>query len=152
LPARIRNFNLRKDLKTVLQFQYETYERNFPGFQVDRGFLEDFARQLRAAADERSEQLWVLEVDGQVSGFVWATLITSMVEEVVGYIKNVYVAPELRGQGYGRMLLRIAEDWFRSQGAPKSVLDASVCNEEALAFYEQVGYRAARVRMEKPLG
>ena len=152
MPARIRNFNLRQDLNAVLRFQYETYERNFPGFEVDRGFLEDFARQLRGAASNRSEQLWVLEVAGQVCGFVWGTLTASMVEEFVGYIKNVYVAPELRGQGYAGMLIRVAEDWFRSQGAPKSTLDASLCNEEAMALYEQAGYRAARMRMEKPLG
>ena len=31
----IRRFNWRRDRKAALQFQYETYERNFPGFRVD---------------------------------------------------------------------------------------------------------------------
>ncbi len=148
---RIRKFDLRKDLNAVLQFQYETYERNFPGLRVDRAFLADYGRQLRAAARSRAEQLWVLEVGAKVQGFVWGTLITSMVDEFVGYIKNVYVAPEIRSQGYARRLLETTEEWFRSEGAAKASLDASLCNPEAMALYQKAGYRAARVRMEKLL-
>ena len=151
MTAQIRKFSVRRDLKTLLPFQYEIYERNFPGFRVDTDFLEDYAHQLRAAAKSRSEQIWVLEIDGQVRGFVWGALITSMVDEFIGYIKNVYVTPEMRGQGYAKMLMQVAEDWFRSQGAHKSSLDASICNQQAVDFYERTGYRTARMRMEKPL-
>jgi len=149
--VRIRRFNLRRDLQTVLQFQYETYERNFPGLEVDQEFLGDFARQLRSAARSPAEQLWVMEENGQVHGFVWGALITSMVDEFVGYIKNVYVAPKARGQGYARQLLEKVEEWFRAEGAPKAALDASTCNRQALSLYSNAGYITRRVRMEKPL-
>lgn len=151
MPTHIRKFNLRTDLQAVLQFQYETYQRNFPRFRVDRDFLQDYTRQLRAAARSRSEQLRVLEVDGQVRGFVWGALITSMVDEFIGYIKNVYVVPEIRGQGHARHLIAAIEDWFRSQGASKSALDASIGNREALTLYAKAGYQTSRLRMEKPL-
>ncbi len=147
----IRQFDLRRDLQTVLQFQHEIYERNFPGFEVTQEFLNNFARQLRAADRSPAERLWILEEDGQICGFVWGALITSMVDEFVGYIKNIYVAPELRGQGYGQRLLEIAEEWFRGEGAPKAVLDASVCNQQALSLYTKAGYRTERLRMAKPL-
>ena len=147
----IRQFDLRRDLQAVLQFQHEIYERNFPGFEVNQKFLNDFARQLRAADRSPAEQLWVLEIADQVRGFVWGALITSMIDEFVGYIKNVYVAPELRGQGYGHRLLETAEEWFRAEGAPKAALDASVCNQQALSFYTKAGYCTERLRMEKPL-
>ena len=147
----IRQFDLRRDLQAVLQFQHEIYERNFPGFEVNQKFLNDFARQLRAADRSPAERLWVLEIADQIRGFVWGALITSMIDEFVGYIKNVYVAPELRGQGYGHGLLETAEEWFRAEGAPKAALDASVCNQQALSLYTKAGYRTGRLRMEKPL-
>jgi len=147
----IRQFDLHQDLQAILQFQHEIYERNFPEFEVNQEFLNDFARQLRAADRSRAEQLWVLEIAEQVRGFVWGALITSMVDEFVGYIKNVYVAPELRGQGYGHRLLETAEEWFRAEGAPKAALDASVCNRQALSVYANAGYVTTRLRMEKPL-
>ena len=147
----IRQFDLRRDLQAVLQFQHEIYERNFPGFEVNQKFLNDFARQLRAADRSPAERLWVLEIANQIRGFVWGALITSMIDEFVGYIKSVYVAPELRGQGYGHRLLETAEEWFRAEGAPKAALDASVCNQQALSFYTKAGYCTERLRMEKPL-
>jgi len=147
----IRQFDLRRDLQAVLQFQHEIYERNFPGFEVNQKFLNDFARQLRAADRSPAERLWVLEIADQIRGFVWGALITSMIDEFLGYIKNVYVAPELRGQGYGHRLLETAEEWFRTEGAPKAVLDASVCNQQALSLYTKAGYCTGRLRMEKPL-
>jgi len=147
----IRQFDLRRDLQAVLQFQHEIYERNFPGFEVNQEFLNDFTRQLRAADRSPAERLWVLEIADQVRGFVWGALITSMIDEFVGYIKNIYVAPELRGQGYSHRLLETAEEWFRAEGAPKAALDASVCNQQALSFYTKAGYCAERLRMEKPL-
>ncbi len=147
----IRQFNPRRDLQAVLQFQHEIYERNFPGFEVNQKFLNDFARQLRAADRSPAERLWVLEIADQLHGFVWGALITSMVDEFVGYIKNVYVAPELRGQEYGHRLLETAEEWFRAEDASKAALDASLCNQQALSLYAKAGYRAQRMRMEKPL-
>ncbi len=147
----IRQFELRRNLQTVLQFQHEIYERNFPGFEVNQEFLNDFARQLRAADRSPTERLWILEGDGQVCGFVWGALITSMVDEFVGYIKSVYVTPELRGQGYGHRLLETAEEWLRAEGAPNVALDASLCNRQALGLYAKAGYRTQRMRMEKPL-
>jgi len=147
----IRQFDLRRDLQAVLQFQHEIYERNFPGFEVNQKFLNDFARQLRAADRSPAERLWVLEIADQVCGFVWGALITSMVDEFVGYIKNVYVTPEMRGQGHGHRLLGTAEEWFRAEGAPKAALDASVCNQQALSLYTKAGYHSERLRMEKSL-
>ena len=147
----IRQFDLCRDLQAVLQFQHEIYERNFPGLEVNQKFLNDFARQLRVADRSPAERLWVLEIADQIRGFMWGALITSMIDEFVGYIKNVYVAPELRGQGYGHRLLETAEEWFRAEGAPKAALDASVCNQQALSFYAKAGYCTERLRMEKPL-
>ncbi len=147
----IRRFNWRRDKETVLQFQYETYERNFPSFRVDEAFLRDYEQQLRMAARQPAERLWVLEDGSEVCGFVWAALITTMIDRCLGYIKNVYVSPQWRGQGYGQKLLSIAEQWCRDAGAEKAALDASVNNEEAMAFYQRAGYQVTRLRMEKPI-
>ena len=152
MPPRIREFRWPADRDAVLHFQYEVYETNFPGFVVTERFLRDYAAQLRAAARSPYEKMYVLEDDaGRVCGFLWIEVRATMVDPIVGYIKNVYVAPELRGQGYGKMLLEVAERWFRSQGCRKATLDVSVCNERAVRLYESMGYCPARYRMEKPL-
>ncbi len=150
LPA-VKPFSWREHGQQVLQFQYEVYERNFPGFRVDGAFLADYERQLRQALRSPYEGLWVLVEDGQVVGFAWAAIISTLVDERLGYLKNLYVVPWARGRGYGARLLAVAEDWMRSLGAPRATLDVTADNESALRLYQRCGYQIKRHRMEKDL-
>ena len=145
----IRPMNWRTDREGVLRFQKEIYETNFPGFRMSSAFLHDYEQQMRRALRQSNERLLVLDEEGEVCGFLWLALITTMVEPYVGYIKNIYVAPRWRGRGHARALLEAADDWFRLRGCSKATLDASVCNGRALAVYEAAGYTPARYRMEK---
>jgi ribosomal protein S18 acetylase RimI-like enzyme len=146
---KLRRFNLRGDLAGVLDFQFEVYETNFPGFHVDQAFRDDYTRDMRRAASDPTEMMLVLEQDGELCGFIWGSLMATLVDSRVGYIKNVYVAPHLRGSGQARRLMEAVEDWLWDQGAEKVMLDASVVNERAVSFYQKTGYDVERVRMVK---
>lgn len=146
---KLRRFNLRRDLNTVLDFQFEVYESNFPGFQVDQEFRDDYTRDLRRAAGDPTEMMFVLEQEGQLCGFIWGSLMATLVDPRVGYIKNVYIAPHLRGRGHADRLMQVMEAWLWDQGADKIMLDASMVNQRAVAFYEKLGYDIERVRMVK---
>ncbi len=148
----IRRFNLRRDREQVLDFQHEVYETNFPGLVVDAFFLADYQRDLRRAARSPNEALFVMEDGGQLCGFIWAAMISTIIDARVGYIKNVYVAPQLRGCGQAERLMAVAEQWLREQGLDKIMLDASVVNRRAVRFYEKLGYATERVRMVKRFG
>jgi len=148
-PMRVRKFDWRRDREAVLGFQYEIYETNFDGCVVDDGFLYDYSIALRDAARNPSENLLVLEQGGKVVGFLWLSLMATLVDDCVGYIKNIYVAPELRGLGCGRYLLEVADEWFLSSGATKATLDATADNERAVGLYMRFGYDVVRYRMEK---
>lgn len=147
----VRPFSWREHGQQVLQFQYEVYERNFPGFRVNGAFLADYERQLRQALRSPYEGLWVLIEGGQVVGFVWAAIISTLVDERLGYLKNLYVVPWARGRGYGARLLAVAEEWMRRLGAPRATLDVTADNETAVRLYLRCGYEIKRYRMEKEL-
>jgi ribosomal protein S18 acetylase RimI-like enzyme len=147
--VRARQFNWRVDRDAVLSFQHEIYETNFEGCSVDDSFLYDYSLALREATRNPSENLLVLERGGEVVGFLWLSLMSTLVDDCVGYIKNIYVAPELRGTGCGRYLLQLADEWFQSNGATKATLDATACNERAVGLYRDSGYDVVRYRMEK---
>lgn len=149
LCPKLRAFNWRSDRVAVLSFQYEIYEGNFPGCVVDESFIFQYSRTLREAARNLNERIVVLDLDGEVVGFMWLALVTTLIDDCVGYIKNIYVAPVLRGQGYGAFMLEHADEWFQSRGACKSSLDATAANERAVGLYESMGYAITRYRMEK---
>jgi len=147
----LTEFRWREHGEQVLEFQYEVYQRNFPGFTVGSTFLTDYERQLRTALRNPYEGLWVIEEDGIARAFLWAAIITTLVDEKLGYIKNVYVSPDRRGLGWGAFLLRHAEGWMRGLGVTKSSLDVTVDNETAVRLYQASGYHLQRYRMEKQL-
>ena len=145
----LRELNWRTDREAVLEFQRDTYELNFPGFVATDEFLAAYERDLRQAQRSRHQAVWVVEQEGRLCGFLWLSLIATMTDPCVGFINNLYVAPEERGKGLGRLLVRQADEWFRQQGVGKAQLTASAHNEAAIRLYESVGYRTIRVRMEK---
>jgi ribosomal protein S18 acetylase RimI-like enzyme len=149
--AKLKAFNWRDHGPQVLRFQYEVYERNFEGFRVTQGFLADYERQLRQALRNPFEGMWVLVEGDEVVGFVWAAIMATLVDERLGYVKNLYVAPRVRGQGCGERLLEAAEEWMRQSGCPRASLDVTVGNQTAVALYRRSGYDIQRYRMEKDL-
>ncbi len=146
---KLREFNWRTDQVAVLSFQYEIYGCNFPGCVVDEDFIYQYNKTLREAARNTDERLVVLDLNGEIIGFMWLSLIATLIDDCVGYIKNIYVAPEFRGHGYGVYLLQVADEWFRSRGASKATLDATASNDRAVRLYEMNGYGVTRYRMEK---
>jgi ribosomal protein S18 acetylase RimI-like enzyme len=60
-----------------------------------------------------------------------------------GWINYLGVLPEFRRRGYARRLLEEAERLLRLEGCPKINLQVRPDNEEALRFYERLGYAGA---------
>lgn len=62
-----------------------------------------------------------------------------------GWIYYLAVASDRRREGLGRRLMEAAETWLRQQGAPKLQLMVRSSNEEALAFYRDLGLERQEV-------
>ena len=77
--------------------------------------------------------------DGSVIGFIQFVPIrfTSwFFEELVGFIREFWVAEAFRGQGHGTELLALAENHFLEHGICTSILTT----DTAERFYERHGY------------
>ncbi|MFZ2155053.1 MAG: GNAT family acetyltransferase [Bradyrhizobium sp.] len=57
-----------------------------------------------------------------------------------GWVYYVAVDPDRRGQGYGRAIMKAAEDWLRATGIAKLQLMVRRENAKAGAFYQSIGY------------
>ena len=57
-----------------------------------------------------------------------------------GWVYYVSVDPDHRFQGYGREIMRAAEDWLRPRGITKLQLMVRPDNTRVHAFYESLGY------------
>ena len=69
-----------------------------------------------------------------------ATLVRELGSNV-GELKRMYVAHEVRGQGFGRALLDRLEQEARSLGLARLVLETGTRQLEALALYRRAGFK-----------
>jgi len=66
------------------------------------------------------------------------------------YIDLMWIREDLRGRGYGRRLLTLAEEEARKRGAKNAYLDTF--SFQAPAFYEKQGYRVFGELPDFPAG
>ena len=88
---------------------------------------------------------------GQSVGY----LISSVNEEKTGEIESIFVNSNYRGLGIGDALMRKALAWMDQNGAAEKVVEVSVGNEGAWAFYGRYGFLPRKtllkqVRMPNP--
>lgn len=96
----------------------------------------------RALIDDPGEgvQLLARGEDGSPLGFAtvywtWQTLDAAR----VGVMNDLYVVPDARGQGVGRLLIEHCRGLCRKRGAAKLVWDTAPDNETARRLYDSTG-------------
>jgi len=147
----LRPFDFDADADAVCEFQNETYTLNFPDFHYDGAFSTAFRHDLRRAALDGQHGLFVLDENRPI-GFIWLVICqNTWTNERYGYVNNLSILGERRGQGLGREMMRQADDFFRSRGVRVARLSVTVANRAACALYADSGYTTERWEMEKKL-
>ncbi len=152
----LRAFDWNADAETIGEWQRETYALNFPDFAFTPEFAAAFRHDLRRAALDENNGLFVLsELDARgekLCGFVWIVLChNNWTGERYGYINNLYIDSARRGCGLSDELLLYAENWFRERRVTRLRLTVTATNEAACRLYERMGYATQRFEMEKEI-
>lgn len=136
----IRTLTHQDDLSAVGEVYARSWKRHYMGILPDT-FLERltgdrWSAMLRA---DPSSSLGVFE-DGQVLGTAMTGF--SRDEERAGYgeIIAIYLLPEARSRGLGRMLLEAAMHRLREDGCEHACLWVMEPNRSSIGFYEHVGF------------
>ena len=91
---------------------------------------------------DREWPVFVIEEDGEAVAFcqMISTRDTDDDPTRVGHITSLHVLPQLRRQGYGRVLLELVFEEFRRRGYTEVTLWVLEENRMARAFYERMGF------------
>ncbi len=156
-----RTYGLRpartSDEPAIWRATMETVWRDVPEDErdgLDRARFE--ARFREYAADfvegRRGERFVAEDAEGRFLGYMILGEITPFTSpRPVGFVYDIWVAPEHRRRGVGRSLLREAERWARAKGYAAIKLEVADANAPAAALYRSAGYRAERVYLAKRL-
>ncbi|MHB1296588.1 MAG: GNAT family N-acetyltransferase [Anaerolineae bacterium] len=100
--------------------------------------------------------LRVAEEDGRVLGFAYIVLrhapdIPLFLPRTWVEVETLGVTCGARGSGVGQSLMEAAEAWAVERGATRLQLGVWEFNQQALGFYQHLGYETAMRRMWKRL-
>jgi ribosomal protein S18 acetylase RimI-like enzyme len=158
----LRSFDYSWDIEAVAAFQRDNYELNFPDFAYSRDFENAFRLDVRRAALDPNHAIYVLdEISGasaspaprsRIVGFVWLVVCENgWTHERYGYVNNLYLLPERRGQGLASEMMAQADAFFRSRRIRRVRLTVTASNADAVALYERSGFSTTRWEMEKDI-
>jgi len=102
-------------------------------FRTSRSFFNEL---LLTASEE--ENLWIAEEDGQIMGFLCAS-----VRGLQGYIETVDIPKRARRRGVASSLMSVCEKSFKKRGLKQVRLEVHTENP-AIVLYFNLGYRITR--------
>ncbi len=121
-----------------------------PGDDPEEGYAWFLGTQL-----DRSDCIVLIaERDGEVVGYVWATLEELSWRELrdaAGFIDDVVVDETGRRLGVATALIEAAADWLRARGAPRVLLWTAEQNEGAQKLFAKLGFRRTMIEMTREL-
>lgn len=114
-----------------------------------------YARRIASQVDDPQTCTLVAVVDDRIVGYVMGMLVDLLPDvfeqEMGGFLADIYVQPEYRGQGVGRELVHGLEGWFRQQGLRQYEWYVAARNTAGRAFWQAVGGREVMIRMQNTL-
>lgn len=112
-------------------------------------YVEAFA----AIERDPNNELLVADIDGEVAGVLQLSYLPSLTYRGSwrAQVEGVRVDAGMRGRGIGRALLMEAADRARRRGCRLLQLTTDRRREDAIRFYEELGFRPSHVGMKQDL-
>jgi GNAT superfamily N-acetyltransferase len=105
-------------------------------------FLEKCAGYLKKSAARGDWAFWIAEENGEIISQMFVHTIESVprparLENLWGYLTNVYTKPAFRGHGIGAQLLREVKSWAIEQDLELLIVSPS---DDSIEFYKRAGF------------
>jgi len=153
-------------LRPMSEAEYESFYSKliveYAADNVEAGnWLQEESIELATKASEEllpqgrdTPRVLLLSADtseGETVGYVWIGLDRRGPSDGGAWIYDIEVIESRRGKGYGRALLRAAEEVTVKNGVTKLGLNVFGTNITARNLYESAGYAVMQMQMSKDL-
>lgn len=140
------------EVKEIVKLRYKMFE----AIGTTHLLIEDFhAKSEVEYFDKMNQGMMIhygLQIDGKWVGCAGGILKSDFPsyyfkDNSVGYIMDVYIDPDYRGNGYAKALVKMIEDWFKKNNVNTIKLDTSRFGRP---MYEKLGYENS-IEMQKKI-
>ena len=90
------------------------------------------------------QAFFVAETGGEVIGWIHGTITRLVESEPFAELGGFIMDEGHRGQGHGKKLLAVTEDWVRGRGVAKFRIRSRTDRLDAHAFYERLGFSVTK--------
>lgn len=112
------------------------------------GFGRVYVDWLNERVAKEDGIIYIAASEGNVIGMVSPTIQHYAKHEVLGrssgnpygYVTDLFVASEFRGQDIGTQLMNKAEEYFKSKGCDYATVGVLAPNQGTWDFYKKIGY------------
>lgn len=115
-------------------------------FWPESSFDEEYKYALMIL-NSNKKTAFLYKISEQYVGFIYLTLRSDFVEGAtqnpVGYVEAIYLKPDFRRKGIGKVLLEKGESWARLKGCTQLASDAEITNENSIRFHKKSGFTEA---------
>ncbi|MDY0884834.1 GNAT family N-acetyltransferase [Dongia soli] len=145
--------NLRVALVALQEYERLLHDTRLPA----ETFVDRYLRWMLQQVSEQNGLCLIAEADNAFAGFVagWIERMEWMVETadstVYGYISDIFVLPDWRGQRVATRLLDAAAAHMRDRGMARLRIGLLSNNVAAIAAYRYAGFQPYEMTMEKAL-
>ena len=110
-----------------------------------------YAVRIGDSLDDTHTHVFVAEDNGHIVGYVMGVIVDMLPETFSaarsGFLADIYVLQEYRGQGVGRSLVEVLLAWFQGRSVTHYEWFVAEKNAEARAFWQKVGGIDVMIRM-----
>jgi GNAT superfamily N-acetyltransferase len=136
------------DASELARLRWELYTEQEGELEALDGYRERFEVFAREALSTDSWRAWIARDDTGPVGAMWLQTVARIpvpgkVAGPIGYLTNVYVAPEHRNAGLGARMLNEITSWCRAEGYSLLIVWPT---ERSRPFYGRAGF----ARLEEP--
>ena len=132
-----------KGIAEIIRSNLEKFHLNIPGTVYFDPEVEHLSVFYNSDPSKRAYFV-ALDDNGQVVGGVGAAEFAGM--ENCAELQKLYLDDSVKGKGYGKELMKIAEDWARNAGYENMYLETHTNLSVALKLYEKMGFH----QIERP--
>lgn len=115
-----------------------------------------YAQRIRNSVDDYYTQVYVVEVNEELVGYVMGTIADllpdAFVAERAGLVADIYVKDTHQRRGLGTSLMQAMKHWFILRGVDHYEWFVAAANKRGIAFWQsQMGGRSIMMRMRAVL-
>ena len=144
----------REDDIAALAAIFAQDEKGGHGDTADPAALPVYLAAFHLIAESPDNRLFVVEFGGEVAGTAQVTFTTSLSGRgsTRMTIEAVQMRADMRGRGYGELLMRHCIELGREKGVRLVDLMSNAVRTDAHRFYERLGFVKSHVGFKKKLG